>query len=66
MKNIKNTITLTVILVALDIAVLEILKIIKIIDSDQFSNLIKDSLSIIGVIFLVGLVISMLFNLNNK
>jgi hypothetical protein len=66
MKNIKNTITLTVILVVLDIAVLEILKIIKIIDSDQFANLVKDSLSIIGVIFLVGLVISMLFNLNNK
>jgi len=66
MKNIKKTITFGVVLAVFDVAILWILKIMEIIEDSDFSNLIKDSLSIIGIVVLVGIVLSLIFNFNKK
>jgi hypothetical protein len=66
MKNIKNIIILTITLVVIDIALLWIFKILNFVAAENFLGLLKDSLSIIGIIFLVGLVISLIFNLGKK
>lgn len=66
MENIKNISGLVVILAVIDVALLFILKILKYVDSESFYQLTKDSLSIIGVVYLVILIVSMVFNKSNK
>jgi hypothetical protein len=66
MKNIKNIFTLSILLAVVDVAILWICKILNYINAANFSTLIKDSLSIIGILFIVGIVISFVLDLSKK
>lgn len=63
MKNIIRTLVFGVSLAILDAALLSILKVIKIIDGAQFAELLKQTLSVIGIVVLAGVVVSLILKL---
>jgi len=62
----KNIIIIGVILAVIDAGVLAIMKVLNLIDSESFSNLLVDSLSIVGILLLVGLLIVAIMNFVKK
>jgi hypothetical protein len=66
MENIKNIFILAIILAVIDAALLWIFKILDFVKPENFYGLLTDSLSVIGILFLVGLVISLILNASKK
>jgi len=66
MKNLKNIFTIAIIFVVLNIATLWIFKILNFIRPEDFSGVLIDSLSIIGIIFLLISIISIIPNIGKN
>ncbi len=66
MNNVKNIFILAIVFSVIDVAFIWILKISVIIEKGIVKDLIINSLSIIGVIFLMSVVISLILKLAKK
>ncbi len=66
MKNIKNIFIIAIIFVMIDIALLWIFKILNFVNPENFYSILKDSLSIIGIVFLLISIISIILGLDKK
>ncbi len=66
MNNVKNIFILAIVFSVIDVAFIWILKISEIIEKGIVKDLIINSLSIIGVIFLMSVVISLILKLAKK
>ena len=60
MKKIKKIVLIGIILLVVDVSIIWILNIVDVVDSADFSSLLKDSVSIIGIVVLASIVISIL------
>jgi len=62
MNGVKKIILVGIVIAIMDVAIIWVLQILDFISAEYFTNLIKDSLSVIGVIVLAGVVISALLS----
>ncbi|MFT5180030.1 MAG: hypothetical protein ACI9GH_000334 [Candidatus Paceibacteria bacterium] len=56
----KNILTLGILILLFDVAVLGIMKVIGYIDQEKFMSLLNDSLWIVGILVAAGLVIKII------
>lgn len=59
MKRIKSIVSFGVLIAVVDVAIIWILKIIGFVAPENFKTMISQSLSVIGVLVLVAIVISL-------